>query len=153
MRVSSAAQAFQIALIVGLLQLTSPWTVPQPKGNLSSEAEDIHKAVKKIQDMVSNIKEDTGDWLDQLFKDLGLSSWTGTIIKTVILVLFIVLIILIAIGVVQRLFCRLVSNTTTSPNVEPCEPEEFEIEDLETSEEDQSFVLEQDQPWPVPFEE
>lgn len=111
--------------------------------NLSSEAEDIHESISKIRDMVSNIKRETEDWFDQLFENWGLSGWTRSIVKTGLLISFILLIILIAFVFIKRLVSKLIPNSTTPPSVNHVE--EILIEELAEPEEEEEDFLEQEE--------
>ncbi|RMC19196.1 hypothetical protein DUI87_03801 [Hirundo rustica rustica] len=52
--------------------------------NLSSKAEDVHAAIQKMRDMVSNIKRETDDWLSGLFSNWGISSWVSKMLLNLI---------------------------------------------------------------------
>ncbi|RMB93747.1 hypothetical protein DUI87_29819 [Hirundo rustica rustica] len=85
--------------------------------NLSTKAEDIHKAIQSLWDMVKNIKKETNHWLSGLFGNWGISDWTGSILKTVLLPLFIFMWVLVAFGAIKRMLIRLISSITLSPSV------------------------------------
>ncbi|RMC04684.1 hypothetical protein DUI87_17854 [Hirundo rustica rustica] len=85
--------------------------------NLSTKAEDVHKAIQNIRDMVNDIKRETGDWLNGLFGDWGISGWVGSILKSVLLSLFVILLILIGFGIIKKMLSRLISSTTHAPSV------------------------------------
>ncbi|RMC15620.1 hypothetical protein DUI87_07822 [Hirundo rustica rustica] len=85
--------------------------------NLSSKAENIYDAIQKIRDMVGSIKKETNDWLDGLFSNWGISDWAGLILKTVLLILFILILVLISFGIIKRMLFKLISSTTHSPTV------------------------------------
>ncbi|RMB93652.1 hypothetical protein DUI87_29879 [Hirundo rustica rustica] len=126
--------------------------------NLSTKAEDVHKAIQNIRDMVNDIKRETGDWLSGMFGNWGISDWVGSIIRTVLLVLFIIVLILVTIGITKRMLNRSVSSTTHSPSINqvamPSVPEWEEGMELEEdSEEDRN--LEEEEPqmdWPAQLE-
>ncbi|RMC20288.1 hypothetical protein DUI87_01135 [Hirundo rustica rustica] len=123
------------------------WLVPQPKvnvwatlANLSSKAEDVHTAIRQMREMV------TDDWLSGLFTNWGISSWASSIIKTVLLCLFILLLIMLAFGLLKKMLYNLISATTHSPSVnhiiapteESPEEEGLELEEvLEEAPEDE----------------
>ncbi|TRZ06827.1 hypothetical protein HGM15179_020279 [Zosterops borbonicus] len=50
--------------------------------SLSSRAEDVRQSIKKIRDMVHDIKEETKDWFDNIFDNWGLTGWIGSAVKT-----------------------------------------------------------------------
>ncbi|RMC21301.1 hypothetical protein DUI87_02162 [Hirundo rustica rustica] len=85
--------------------------------NLSSKAEDVHTAIRQMQDMVTNIKRETDDWLSRLFTNWGISGWVSSIIKTVLLCLFVLLLIMLTFGLLKRMLYNLISATTHSPSV------------------------------------
>ncbi|RMB99727.1 hypothetical protein DUI87_23729 [Hirundo rustica rustica] len=83
--------------------------------NLSSKAEDVHTAIRQMGEMVTNIKRETDDWLSGLFTNWGISGWVSSIIKTVLLCLFVLLLIMLAFGLLKRMLYNLISATTHSP--------------------------------------
>ncbi|RMC09648.1 hypothetical protein DUI87_13434 [Hirundo rustica rustica] len=85
--------------------------------NLSSKAEDVHTAIRQMQEMVTNIKRETDDWLSGLFTNWGISGWVSSIIKTVLLCLFVLLLIILAFGLLKRMLYNLISATTHSPSI------------------------------------
>ncbi|RMC15202.1 hypothetical protein DUI87_07386 [Hirundo rustica rustica] len=103
--------------------------------NLSTKAEDIHKAIQSLQDMVKNIKKGTNDWLSWLFENWGISDWAGSILKTVLLLLFIIMLVLVTFGVIKKMLVRLISSTTHSPSINHAViPSAPELEDMELGE-------------------
>ncbi|RMC10018.1 hypothetical protein DUI87_12813 [Hirundo rustica rustica] len=125
--------------------------------NLSTKAEDVHKAIQSIQGMVDDIKKETGDWLSGMFGNWGILGWVGSIIKSVLLVLFIIVLILVMIGIVKRMLNRLISSTIHSPSVNqvaiPSVPEwEGGMELEEDSEEDRNLEEEPQMEWPTQLE-
>ncbi|TRZ04745.1 hypothetical protein HGM15179_022362 [Zosterops borbonicus] len=80
--------------------------------------------------MVADIKKETGGWLDQLFDNWGLSSWSGSIVKTVGLIVFVLFMISVAFALIKRLLSRLISDSTT-PSVNRVSVEEIELKELE----------------------
>ncbi|RMB99734.1 hypothetical protein DUI87_23736 [Hirundo rustica rustica] len=84
---------------------------------LRTKAEDVHKAIQNIRDMVNDIKRETGDWLNGLFGDWRISGWVGSILKSVLLFLFVILLILIGFGIIKKMLSRLISSTTHAPSV------------------------------------
>ncbi|XP_036250215.1 uncharacterized protein LOC118693622 [Molothrus ater] len=103
--------------------------------NLSSWAEDARASIQKMQDMVHQIKQDTSDWLGDLFKNWGLSGWIGSILKTALLVLLVILAVSVASTVVWRLVKGLLVKLTSPPNVNQVSAEEegqsIELQDAE----------------------
>ncbi|RMC16294.1 hypothetical protein DUI87_08510 [Hirundo rustica rustica] len=85
--------------------------------NLTSKAEDVHATIQKMREMVGNIKRETDDWLSGLFTNWGISGWASSIIKTVLLCLFVLLLIMLAFGLLKRMLYNLISATTHSPSV------------------------------------
>ncbi|RMC21823.1 hypothetical protein DUI87_02692 [Hirundo rustica rustica] len=76
-----------------------------------------HKAIQSIRDMVNDIKRETGDWLNGLFGDWGISGWVGSLLKSVLLFLFVILLILTGFGIIQKMLSRLIASTTHAPSV------------------------------------
>ncbi|TRZ06828.1 hypothetical protein HGM15179_020280 [Zosterops borbonicus] len=110
--------------------------------NLSSQAEDVHQSIKKIRDMVHNIKEETKDWFDNIFGNWGLTAF----------------------GLIKKSTSRLIANVTSKLRVNNIwmtshSPEKIEMQDLPPEEEDEEelsfedFVPKAEGQWPVPFEE
>ncbi|RMC16249.1 hypothetical protein DUI87_08464 [Hirundo rustica rustica] len=94
------------------------WLLPQPKANvwatltnLSSKAENVHTAIRQMREML------TDDWLSGLFTNWGIFGWASSIVKTVLLCLFILLLIMLAFGLLKRMLYNLISATTHSPSV------------------------------------
>ncbi|RMB97122.1 hypothetical protein DUI87_26406 [Hirundo rustica rustica] len=85
--------------------------------SLSSQAENVHKAIQQMRELVDKIKRETNDWLSGLFKDWGLLVWAGSILKTILLALFVLIIDLISFGIIKRMVIKLISSTTHSPSV------------------------------------
>nr|XP_054485903.1 uncharacterized protein LOC129118529 [Agelaius phoeniceus]XP_054485904.1 uncharacterized protein LOC129118529 [Agelaius phoeniceus]XP_054485905.1 uncharacterized protein LOC129118529 [Agelaius phoeniceus] len=77
--------------------------------NLSSKAENVHKIIGKMQQMVQDIKQETADWMDGLFQGWGLSGWVKSILKSVFLVLLVLLVILISFGIIKSIVTKLIS--------------------------------------------
>ncbi|RMC21566.1 hypothetical protein DUI87_02433 [Hirundo rustica rustica] len=84
--------------------------------NLTSRAEDVHATIQKMKEMVGNIKRETEDWLGGLFTNWGISGWVSSILKTVLLCLFILSLIILAFGLLKRMLYKLVS-TPHSPTI------------------------------------
>ncbi|RMC15051.1 hypothetical protein DUI87_07231 [Hirundo rustica rustica] len=100
--------------------------------NLSSKAEDVHAAIRRMKDMVSDIKRETDDWLNGLFANWGLSGWASSIIKILLLCLFVLLMVMLAFGLLKKMLYNLVA-TTHSPTINhliapPDDPEEEGLE-------------------------
>lgn len=101
--------------------------------NLSSRAEDARVAIDKMQGLVHQIKQQTSDWLGDLFQGWGLSSWAESILKTILSTLLVLLIVLIACSVVWGLVKRLISRTINVPDVSRAEVSEEEGERVDTA--------------------
>ncbi|XP_064265992.1 uncharacterized protein LOC135294539 [Passer domesticus] len=80
--------------------------------NLTSKAEDVRLAIDQMREMISKIKEDSADWLGNLFSGWGLSGWLGSVLKTIILVVFVVLLVLIVISILWTILKRLMIKLT-----------------------------------------
>ncbi|TRZ12377.1 hypothetical protein HGM15179_014751 [Zosterops borbonicus] len=89
--------------------------------NLSSKAENVKKSIQQLQGMVDSIKQETGDWFGNIFKGVGLSNIASSWVKTGLLVLFIILIVAIATGLVKNLIMNVIFPTTT-PSVHSVVP-------------------------------
>ncbi|XP_057875881.1 uncharacterized protein LOC131081038 [Melospiza georgiana] len=122
--------------------------------NLSSRAEDARHSIRKLQDLVHQVKQETSDWLGDLFKGWGLSGWATSIIESIIKVVLSLIVFSVFVMVIRGLVQRLVSKAT-SPNVShatvPVE-EHVELGDLsseagEAVEEEGSTVSPVCHPW------
>ncbi|XP_064243190.1 uncharacterized protein LOC135279665 [Passer domesticus] len=85
--------------------------------NLSSKAGDARRSIDQMKGMISDIKEKTSDWLGDIFTGWDLSGWVVSILKTVVLVLFILLVISIAISVVWRILRGLIVKSMSAVEV------------------------------------
>ncbi|TRZ10906.1 hypothetical protein HGM15179_016198 [Zosterops borbonicus] len=98
--------------------------------NLSSKAENVRQSIAQIREMINNIKKETRGWLDNLFEGWGLSSWSGSIVKTVLLIVFILFMISVAFALIKKLLSKLLSDTT-SPSINRVSLEDLELQKLE----------------------
>ncbi|TRZ11905.1 hypothetical protein HGM15179_015199 [Zosterops borbonicus] len=133
--------------------------------NLTSKAEDVRKSIRKMQDMVHELKRETKDWWDNLFGDWGLKGWANSAIKTGLLILFILFIVGIAFGIIRRLTTRLITNATsslsvnnvwaTTPPLEEIEMQTFAFEERRALEDadPEDFLPEAEGQWPPAFED
>ncbi|RMC18091.1 hypothetical protein DUI87_04970 [Hirundo rustica rustica] len=71
--------------------------------NLTSKAENIHDTMRRMKEMVTNIKRETDDWLNNIFSSWGLSGWVSSIIKTLLLCLFILMLVVVAFGLLKKM--------------------------------------------------
>ncbi|RMC16699.1 hypothetical protein DUI87_06639 [Hirundo rustica rustica] len=105
--------------------------------NLSSKAENIHATIQRKKDMISDIKRETGGWLDELFGNWGLTGWVSSTLKTLLLCLFIFLLTVISFGLLKRMITNLIS-ASHSPSVNRVtleqEEEGMEMDELEDDE-------------------
>ncbi|XP_068856631.1 uncharacterized protein [Aphelocoma coerulescens] len=76
--------------------------------NLSSRAENVHKTIDKMQAMVKQIQRETGDWLGSIFSGWGLSGWTRFILRTGLILFFILLVVIIMFGLLKRLLTNMI---------------------------------------------
>ncbi|XP_074389739.1 uncharacterized protein LOC141727276 [Zonotrichia albicollis] len=122
--------------------------------NLSSRAEDARHSIKKLQDLVHQVRQETSDWLGDIFKGWGLSGWASSVLKSVCkvvlsLIVFCILIVLIR-SLIKGLIAKATS-TTVNHAALPLE-EHFELEDLSSeaggdSDEEESTELPQERKW------
>ncbi|RMB93600.1 hypothetical protein DUI87_30299 [Hirundo rustica rustica] len=103
--------------------------------NLSSKAKNVYDTIQKIHNMVRSIKKETNDWLGGLFSNWGISDWAGSMLKTILLILFILMLVIISFGIIKRMLFKLISNATHSPSINriamPSTPEMEEDMELE----------------------
>ncbi|XP_074391266.1 uncharacterized protein LOC141728195 [Zonotrichia albicollis] len=100
--------------------------------NLSSRAEDARHSIKRLQDLVHQVKQETSDWLGDIFKGWGLSGWASSVLESVSkivlsLIVFLVLFMLIR-GLVQKLIARATTMAANHATISQEGP--FELEDL-----------------------
>lgn len=117
--------------------------------NLSSKAEDVHHAIDKIKNMVSDIQREREDWLGGLFQNWGLSAWVGSILKTCLLILFII-ILCIDFGLIKCMLVKLISSITSPPEVNMASVPSAPTEDMGDPED---IVLPKGDDATLPFEE
>lgn len=70
---------------------------------LSSKAEDVYKSINKMRDMIKTTKKETAGWMSCIFEGWGLLSWTGLILKTGLLILFVIVTVLIAFSIIKQM--------------------------------------------------
>ncbi|RMC05082.1 hypothetical protein DUI87_18264 [Hirundo rustica rustica] len=103
--------------------------------NLLTKAEAVLKAIQSIPSMVNDIKKETGDWLSGMFGNWDILGLVGSIIRSALLVLFIIVLILVTIGIIKRMLNRLIPSATHSPSINqiamPSAPELEEGVELE----------------------
>ncbi|XP_063268743.1 uncharacterized protein LOC134558620 [Prinia subflava] len=123
--------------------------------NLSTRAESTRRLIEQMRGMIGDIKKETDDWMSNIFKGWGLSGWVGSILRTCLLILFIILIISIAFGLIRRMLFKLVSNSTSLPTpaaarvtMATAPDEDLEEFEEEFDEEDNGENLPHDQ-WPT----
>ncbi|XP_064285402.1 uncharacterized protein LOC135305595 [Passer domesticus] len=85
--------------------------------NLSSRAENVRTSIKNIQDMVHEVKQKTVDWLGDLFEGWGLSGWAASVLKSVLLILFVILVVIISVSLVWTILKRLLIKLTSTASV------------------------------------
>ncbi|TRZ17283.1 hypothetical protein HGM15179_009816 [Zosterops borbonicus] len=133
--------------------------------NLSSKAENVRQSIRKIQDMVHEIKQESRDWFDNLFGHWGLSGWVGSAVKTGLLILLFMFLVGVAFGVIKKFTQRAITNATSALSVNhvwaTAPPlEEIEMQNLPPlQEEEENFQDPEDfkpgseRQWPLPYEE
>lgn len=91
----------------------------------------------KMETMVNNIKRETDNWLSGLFKAWGLSGWLGSILKTVVLVLLILFIVIVVVsivfGLIKCMVYKLISSSSSPPEVYPLDAPTIPRDDMEAS--------------------
>ncbi|KAL9853305.1 syncytin-A-like [Geothlypis trichas] len=123
--------------------------------NLSSKAEDARLSIRKLEDMVHQIKEDNSDWLGDTFKGLGLSGWASSLLKDACIVGVIIIILVVFWNLVKCLLFQRVSSTPTVNAVIASPPKANSETDSAEYIEMQTVVMpNQDYPYPMdlPFQ-
>ncbi|XP_041333904.1 uncharacterized protein LOC121359191 [Pyrgilauda ruficollis] len=120
----------------------------------SLKAENVHAMIDKIKTMVNDIKRETDDWLSGLFKSWELLGQLGSILKTVFLVLFILVIVIVVVsivfGLIKCMVYKLISSSSSPPEVYHLEAPSAPMDDLEASVENTDPSEEEEQiyqPW------
>lgn len=107
---------------------------------LSSKAENAHAAINNMKTMANNIKRETDNWLSGLFKGWGLSGWLASILKTLVLVPFILVIVIVVVsivfGLIRHMVYKLISSSSSPSEVYHLEAPSAPMDDLEASVED-----------------
>lgn len=85
--------------------------------NLTSKAGDVQKVIDQMQDMIKDIKRETGDWLENIFTSWGLSGWVTSVIRTGLLILFVFILVLIAFSILRQIVSNLISRALNIPSV------------------------------------
>lgn len=84
--------------------------------NLSSKSETIHTSIQQMRKLIGNIKTETEDWLDNIFKGWGLTGWVSSVVKTILWGLFVVFLIPLGFRILKKIltksFKKVVSSTT-----------------------------------------
>lgn len=64
--------------------------------NLSNHSESIHWSIQLLRDGVKRLQiKDNVDWLNGLFKKLGLSGWLLSLVKAGLLILVVIVVMLL----------------------------------------------------------
>lgn len=87
--------------------------------NLTSKAGDVWKAISQMQNMIKDIKRETGDWLNNIFGGWGISGWVSSVIKTGLLILFILILVLIMFGILRWVVSSLIAKALTIYTANP----------------------------------
>ncbi|XP_036245695.1 uncharacterized protein LOC118690841 [Molothrus ater] len=100
--------------------------------NLSSKAEDARVSIRKMKELVHEVKSETSDWLGNLFKGWGLSGWAGSIVRSVLYFVLVIFIIVIACSLMWGLVKRLLLNASAA-NINHLELSDVEEDPASTS--------------------
>ncbi|TRZ16312.1 hypothetical protein HGM15179_010775 [Zosterops borbonicus] len=108
--------------------------------NLSSKAENVRQSIQQLKDMVHTIKQESKDFWDSLFENWGLTGWLNSLVKSIVIILFILLVISITCGVIKRFTARMIANATSALSVNQVwatapRAEEIEMDEFPTPEE------------------
>lgn len=82
--------------------------------NLSSKAEDARVSIRKMKELLHDIKNDTSDWLGNLFKGWGLSGWAGSIVRSVLYLILVATLIVVSCSLMWGLVKRLLKSTVVA---------------------------------------
>ncbi|TRZ06173.1 hypothetical protein HGM15179_020934 [Zosterops borbonicus] len=71
--------------------------------NLTSKAPDIRAALRSMKSLIGQVKQESEDWVKELFKGWRVTGWWTSIVKTILLFLFILFLVTIAFGILRHL--------------------------------------------------
>ncbi|XP_063278383.1 uncharacterized protein LOC134563899 [Prinia subflava] len=79
--------------------------------NLSTRAVSTQTLIQQMQEQVGQIRQETDDWLSNLFQGWGISGWVGSILRSVLMVFVVLLVALALFGILKCMILRLASST------------------------------------------
>ncbi|XP_018860996.1 uncharacterized protein LOC109022418 [Parus major] len=74
--------------------------------NLTLKAPNIHATLREMKSMIGQVKQETDDWFNGLFKNWGLSGWWASVVKTILSLLVIVLLTVLVFGALSKILYR-----------------------------------------------
>ncbi|KAL2293964.1 hypothetical protein Nmel_007668, partial [Mimus melanotis] len=78
--------------------------------NLSSRSSSIHSRIQQLHQLIGNIKKESEDWLDSTLKSWGLTGWLASVIKTLLWIVFIIILLIIALSILKVIILRSISS-------------------------------------------
>ncbi|RMC22443.1 hypothetical protein DUI87_00757 [Hirundo rustica rustica] len=82
--------------------------------NLTSKAPNIHAALRSMNSLIGQVKQESEDWIKELCKGWGLTEWWTSIVKTILLFLVILFLVTIAFGILRCLIFKAISSLIPS---------------------------------------
>ncbi|XP_063249639.1 uncharacterized protein LOC134548676 [Prinia subflava] len=82
--------------------------------NLSSKAPNIHAALRSMNNMIGQVKQESEDWIKELFKGWGFTGWWTSVVKTILLLFVILFLVTIAFGILRCLIFKAINGLISS---------------------------------------
>ncbi|XP_053837584.1 uncharacterized protein LOC128809547 [Vidua macroura] len=79
--------------------------------NLSSRAEDIHATIQNMQNLISDLKKESSDWLGSLFQEWGLSGWIKSLIQPGLLLILVLAAFITGFSILKGLILKALNST------------------------------------------
>ncbi|XP_064288726.1 uncharacterized protein LOC135307972 isoform X2 [Passer domesticus] len=84
--------------------------------NLSSRAEDARHTIRQMSEDVNNIRQQTSDWLGDWLSKMGVTGWVGSIIRTILVIIFVLLCLIFGFCIIYKLLTRILFASTPQIN-------------------------------------
>ncbi|XP_063280555.1 uncharacterized protein LOC134565100 isoform X2 [Prinia subflava] len=82
--------------------------------NLSSKAPNIHAALRSMNNMIGQVKQESEDWIKELFKGWGFTGWWISVVKKILLLFVILFLVTIAFGILRCLIFKAINSLIPS---------------------------------------
>ncbi|KAF4793635.1 hypothetical protein TURU_109559 [Turdus rufiventris] len=85
--------------------------------NLTSKAPNIHAALRDMNSLIEQVKQELEDWFNKMFKGWGFTGWWTSIVKTILLLFVILFLVIMAFGILCHLVLKAISGLIPSISV------------------------------------